>query len=312
MKSGEPFNPIGLFHHYGVPKALASRDDISNGAKLLWAILNGYCGPNGLVYPKQEDLARDMGCSIQNIRLLVKQLEKSGLIRITRPTGLARLEHLHNRYEFIWREWMDVSLRVGDSSGPHYQTSSSADHLTSSSANKQSIINTNTSLSRPAGAGAGTDNDLGVLEVPAKKKPPVKVKDDPDLAKWVKRAKRLSDRINAVAKFEDHPNLTKWAKTLRQLHTVNKVPVEEIKRYLYRFIKVLPEYVNSECPLVIESAKSFRAKFARLKIHMDRPEWSGRSERGEEGSGHPSAKITVISRNKKAIRVDGDHPLLQE
>ena len=118
MNPGEIFNPYKLFVGLFVPNALARFPSITPGAKLLYGRLSQYGGRNGLCYPSQEELAREIGVTDRQVRRLLDELCDSNFIKVVRPEGRDRLSHKTNRYAFLWHPVFslsgeDVDVRSG-------------------------------------------------------------------------------------------------------------------------------------------------------------------------------------------------------
>ncbi|MEO0567095.1 MAG: helix-turn-helix domain-containing protein [Pseudomonadota bacterium] len=67
-----------------VPNAVLKSNEISSGAKLVYAILLSYAWHNDFCFPGQERLATDIGISRQSVNTHVKELERKGFINIKR------------------------------------------------------------------------------------------------------------------------------------------------------------------------------------------------------------------------------------
>jgi len=79
-----------------VPNAVLKSDDISSGAKLVYALLLSYAWHNDFCFPGQDRLAKDIGISRQSVNTHVKELERKGFIRIKRlGQGRANLYELN-------------------------------------------------------------------------------------------------------------------------------------------------------------------------------------------------------------------------
>ena len=67
-----------------VPNFVLESDEISPGAKLVYAMLLKYAWQNGFCFPGQEALARDMGCGRRSVIRFMKELTGRGFMEITR------------------------------------------------------------------------------------------------------------------------------------------------------------------------------------------------------------------------------------
>src|SRR5580700_4844500 len=78
-----------------VPNFLLTKNDISVGAKLAYAMLLKYAWNNDACFPGQVKLAEDMGAGERSVRTYLKELEVAGLLEITQrglgKTNLYRL-----------------------------------------------------------------------------------------------------------------------------------------------------------------------------------------------------------------------------
>jgi len=103
MKNGQVYNPYQVFHGPFIPNWMLEFTGVSPTAKLIFGRLCEHAGKKGKAYPAQETLAREIGLSEKPIRSALKELERERLIRITRPKGASKMNHLTCHYEFIWR-----------------------------------------------------------------------------------------------------------------------------------------------------------------------------------------------------------------
>jgi Helix-turn-helix domain len=79
-----------------VPNFILTKDDISVGAKLAYAMLLKYAWYDDGCFPGQAKLAKDMGAGERSVRTYLKELEKDGLLEITqRGLGKTNLYKLH-------------------------------------------------------------------------------------------------------------------------------------------------------------------------------------------------------------------------
>lgn len=101
--TGKYINPYKLFIGSLIPNWLLQRKEISQGAKLCYARLCQYSGKDGLCYPKQVTLAKELGCSRSQVIKYINELVKQGLIEKVR-VGLQRA----NRYRFLRHNWMQL------------------------------------------------------------------------------------------------------------------------------------------------------------------------------------------------------------
>jgi hypothetical protein len=84
---------------------------VSPGAKLCYSRLYRYAGENGKCFPRQRDLAPEIGVTERQVRSYLRELEAEGFIR-TIQKGL----RMPNEYEFRWHPIFAGSERK-DTSG---------------------------------------------------------------------------------------------------------------------------------------------------------------------------------------------------
>ena len=79
-----------------VPNFILTKDDISVGAKLSYAMLLKYAWYDDGCFPGQAKLASDMGAGERSVRTYLKELKAAGLLEITQrglgKTNLYRLQ----------------------------------------------------------------------------------------------------------------------------------------------------------------------------------------------------------------------------
>src|SRR5262249_17982795 len=79
-----------------VPNFILTKEDISVGAKLSYAMLLKYAWYDDGCFPGQAKLAHDMGVAERSIRTYLKELDAGGLLEITqRGLGKTNLYRLH-------------------------------------------------------------------------------------------------------------------------------------------------------------------------------------------------------------------------
>src|SRR6202045_1212838 len=79
-----------------VPNFILTKNDISVGAKLGYAMLLKYAWGEDACFPGQAKLAIDMGAAERSIRTYLKELESAGLLEIEqRGLGKTNLYKLH-------------------------------------------------------------------------------------------------------------------------------------------------------------------------------------------------------------------------
>lgn len=92
-----------------VPNPLLQRTDISSSEKLVFARLIQYCenqGPQEHCSVSQEELANEIGLRLPAVQRCLKRLQRAGLIKSYRPTGINRLLHGNNTYVLTWHNWL--------------------------------------------------------------------------------------------------------------------------------------------------------------------------------------------------------------
>ena len=67
-----------------VPNAVLKSQEISAGAKLVYASLLSYAWNNDYCFPGQDRMAKDIGIARQTVNVHVKELERKGFIKIKR------------------------------------------------------------------------------------------------------------------------------------------------------------------------------------------------------------------------------------
>ena len=86
--------------------------------------------------------------------------------------------------------------------------------------------------------------------------------------RWMKMAQLFHSSISHIHKVNATSKLKSWANEFYKLHTINKVPVTQIRKVLKWYCRVLPER-DPYLPLA-ESGSSFRQKFIRIQAAMER------------------------------------------
>ena len=67
-----------------VPRIVVQNPELLLGSRLLYGVLYGYVYGTGQPVPNHLTLSRDLGVSPRTIRTLIADLERSGLLRVTR------------------------------------------------------------------------------------------------------------------------------------------------------------------------------------------------------------------------------------
>lgn len=78
------FDPVSAGGFTQVPNLVLKNENISAGAKLVYALLLSYAWHNDSCFPGQERLANDCGKSQGWVSQQMKELEEQGFLEITR------------------------------------------------------------------------------------------------------------------------------------------------------------------------------------------------------------------------------------
>jgi biotin operon repressor len=89
-----------LYQGSFVPSWLLSSPGLSASAKLCYGRLFRYSTTKGYCYPTQERLAQELGISLEQVRRLLKTLEKRGFIERTPPPKGKRFSKISTVYTF--------------------------------------------------------------------------------------------------------------------------------------------------------------------------------------------------------------------
>ena len=110
---GERFNPYKQFTGAFIPNWLLERNEVSSNAKLVYARLCEFAGPNGRCYPLRATLANECGISISSVDRALRELKRYRLIESERQ-GLDR----PNRYYFLIHPWFLDSMNIRKKADP--------------------------------------------------------------------------------------------------------------------------------------------------------------------------------------------------
>lgn len=89
-------DPVTRHGFTQVPNFILTKDDISVGAKLAYAMLLKYAWGDDACFPGQLKLAADMGAGERSVRTYLKELESAGILEIKqRGLGKTNLYRLH-------------------------------------------------------------------------------------------------------------------------------------------------------------------------------------------------------------------------
>ena len=85
------------------------REEVSFGAKLIWARLRQHLGVNPDAWPEQSTLAKEIGASTQQVKRFIAELKEWRLIETERLWGRNRSNH----YRFPVHKWeVEVSKSI--------------------------------------------------------------------------------------------------------------------------------------------------------------------------------------------------------
>ena len=104
MQVGQEFIPFKLFLGAIIPNAILELEDLTPGAKLVYARLSQHAGRDGRCFPSQKTLAKEVGMSENAVQIAIDLLVKKGFIKRINPTGKERLEHASCEYKFLWHK----------------------------------------------------------------------------------------------------------------------------------------------------------------------------------------------------------------
>ncbi len=92
---------------------------LSWAAKICYARLNQYAGDDGICYPKQETIAKEMNLSTRQIYSLIKELESERFIVTIKATGTDKLMHKSDRYLILDHPIMEDRFLYDTKTGKH-------------------------------------------------------------------------------------------------------------------------------------------------------------------------------------------------
>lgn len=104
MEIGQPYNPRKLFYGVFVPEWLLERRELSQGAKLCFAVLCRHTDDEGACDRDGDALAAELGVHLRQLRDYVKELTSASLIDNQRR-GLGQT----NVYRFRWHPWAEAA-----------------------------------------------------------------------------------------------------------------------------------------------------------------------------------------------------------
>jgi len=80
MSPGQRFNPYRMFTGAFIPNWLLRRDELSLGAKVVYARLAQFAGDDGRAYPTVERLSAEVGTSARQVQRYLAELVANKLI----------------------------------------------------------------------------------------------------------------------------------------------------------------------------------------------------------------------------------------
>lgn len=80
----DSLDPIARFGFTQVPNFILTNGNLSVGAKLTYAMFLHYAWHKDHCFPGQDRLGQDIGMSKSRVNEFIKELEKAGLVEITR------------------------------------------------------------------------------------------------------------------------------------------------------------------------------------------------------------------------------------
>ena len=104
---GKRFNPFRKLNGSFIPDGLAQYKALDMGPKWLWGRLYRYSGKNGLCFPTEATLAKDLDRNIRTIQRYIKQLEEHGFIEVEKMPGY----QCRNRYYFLFHDCFQQDLK---------------------------------------------------------------------------------------------------------------------------------------------------------------------------------------------------------
>ncbi len=107
----EIINPYRMFTFFQVPVWLAEQHEVSQGAKLCYAVLCFYAGKNGRAYPHQSTMAEKLGISDRQVRNYLTELEDVHKLIETEKQDFGG----RNQYIFRAHPWMELPAPDGRS-----------------------------------------------------------------------------------------------------------------------------------------------------------------------------------------------------
>jgi predicted transcriptional regulator len=91
-------DPVARGGFTQVPNFLFDLDELSFGARIVYAKFLQYAWHNDRCFPGQDRLAQELGCSRARVTQFVKELQQAGLIAVTRR-GLGKTNIYKVRFQ---------------------------------------------------------------------------------------------------------------------------------------------------------------------------------------------------------------------
>lgn len=103
IRGGDALSQSGFTQ---VPNAILKSNEISPGAKLVYALLLSYAWHNDFCFPGQDTLAGDIGIARGTVNRHVQELAEKGFVKITRKgQGRANVYELNLKARVLTKRW---------------------------------------------------------------------------------------------------------------------------------------------------------------------------------------------------------------
>ena len=96
-------NPKRLFVGCFVPNWVRERTELTMTAKVVYATLVQHASEDGVAWPSQATLAKELGCTDRCVRSAVGVLETYKMVLVDRDSATGS-----NKYRFYWHPWMGI------------------------------------------------------------------------------------------------------------------------------------------------------------------------------------------------------------
>ena len=111
-KVGLPFKPYNKMIGAWIPEALMELPNLSPLAKLLYGRLCQHGGKDGLIFPSQETLAKELGVSVSTIKRGLNELKEAGFIGVVRTRKETAPKEQRNRYQTLFHPCLVEGYRI--------------------------------------------------------------------------------------------------------------------------------------------------------------------------------------------------------